>query len=133
MNNMNIDFPSVTIREITFNDGKTIVFNNDDIVLLVGGNNAGKSRTLKDLRDDLNGISNTKVLVKKLEYETFGFSENKLRDYFENNFEKNTYGQYCVWIDDNSSYSFDSNSFSDIYDKKIFIKHYSHSYQLRIV
>ncbi|MCK1236964.1 ATP-binding protein [Streptococcus uberis] len=122
MNNMNIDFPSVTIREITFNDGKTIVFNNDDIVLLVGGNNAGKSRTLKDLRDDLNGISNTKVLVKKLEYETFGFSENKLRDYFENNFEKNTYGQYCVWIDDNSSYSFDSNSFSDIYDKKIFYK-----------
>lgn len=119
---MNIDFPSVTIREITFNDGKTIVFNNDDIVLLVGGNNAGKSRTLKDLRDDLNGISNTKVLVKKLEYETFGFCENKLRDYFENNFEKNTYGQYCVWIDDNSSYSFDSNSFSDIYDKKIFYK-----------
>ena len=41
----NNDNSSVVIKEITFNDGNKWKFNKDDIVLLVGPNNVGKSRT----------------------------------------------------------------------------------------
>lgn len=36
------EFPSVVIKEITFNNGNKIKFNKDDIILLVGANNVGK-------------------------------------------------------------------------------------------
>lgn len=63
----NNDNSSVVIKEITFNDGNKWKFNKDDIVLLVGPNNVGKSRTLKDLREDLNDTSKIKVLVKEID------------------------------------------------------------------
>ena len=45
--------PSLSIEKITFNDGTTMEFQNDDIVLLVGANNVGKSRALKDIKENL--------------------------------------------------------------------------------
>lgn len=118
----NNDNSSVVIKEITFNDGNKWKFNKDDIVLLVGPNNVGKSRTLKDLREDLNDTSKIKVLVKEVTYETTGFSEEQLRDYFERNIPKTSYGDYCVWIDENSSHIFDEQSFANIWDEKIYYK-----------
>ena len=84
---MKIDntLPSVVIKEILFNDRNKINFNRDDIVLLVGANNVGKSRILKDLRDDLNGKSGSEVLIKEITYENMGFSESPLRGYLDRN------------------------------------------------
>lgn len=41
--------PRVWISEITFNDGTTLNFNDNDIVVLVGPNNTGKSVALSEL------------------------------------------------------------------------------------
>ena len=37
------------ISKITFNDGKELKINKNDIVVFVGPNNAGKSQSLKDI------------------------------------------------------------------------------------
>lgn len=122
MKNQDSIVPSVVVKEMTFNDGSKKEFNKDDIVLLVGPNNVGKSRTLKDLREDLNDKSESKLLVKEVKYETTGFSEEQLRDYFERNIAKTSYGDYCVWIDENSSHIFNEQSFTNIWDEKIYYK-----------
>ena len=62
------NIPSISIEKIKFNDETSIEFKNDDIVLLVGANNVGKSRTLKDLKDDLNDLSKSKVIVDEVIY-----------------------------------------------------------------
>lgn len=41
--------PKVWIESIQFSGGKTISFNQNDIVLIVGANNSGKSKTLQEL------------------------------------------------------------------------------------
>lgn len=116
------EFPSVVIKEITFNNGNKIKFNKDDIILLVGANNVGKSRALKDLREDLNNISKSKVIIKNVAYEATGFSGDKLRDYFERNIAKSSYGGYNVWMDDSNSHTFDEHSFTNISDEKNYYK-----------
>ena len=116
------EFPSVVIKEITFNNDNKIKFNKDDIILLVGANNVGKSRALKDLREDLNNTSKSKVIIKDVAYETTGFSGDKLRDYFERNIAKSSYGGYNVWVDDSNSHTFDERSFTNISDEKDYYK-----------
>ena len=116
------EFPSVVIKEITFNNGNKIKFNKDDIILLVGANNVGKSRALKDLREDLNNTSKSKVIIKNVAYEATGFSGDKLRDYFERNIAKSSYGGYNVWMDDSNSHTFDEHSFTNISDEKYYYK-----------
>ncbi|HEL0165109.1 TPA: AAA family ATPase [Streptococcus equi subsp. zooepidemicus] len=116
------EFPSVVIKEITFNNDNKIKFNKDDIILLVGANNVGKSRALKDLREDLNNTSKSKVIIKDVAYETTGFSGDKLRDYFERNIAKSSYGGYNVWMDDSNSHTFDERSFTNISDEKDYYK-----------
>lgn len=114
--------PSVVIKEITFNDENKITFSKDDIVLLVGANNVGKSRTLKDLREDLNESSKTKLLVKDVKYETTNFTAERLREYFERNITKSSYGGYNVFLDDNDSFTFSDHNFINIAYEKIFYK-----------
>ena len=116
------EFPSVVIKEITFNNCNKIKFNKDDIILLVGANNVGKSRALKDLREDLNNTSKSKVIIKNVAYEATGFSGDKLRDYFERNIAKSSYGGYNVWMDDSNSHTFDEHSFTNISDEKDYYK-----------
>ncbi|HFI0146895.1 TPA: ATP-dependent endonuclease [Streptococcus suis] len=116
------EFPSVVIKEITFNNDNKIKFNKDDIILLVGANNVGKSRALKDLREDLNNTSKSKVIIKNVAYEATGFSGDKLRDYFERNIAKSSYGGYNVWMDDSNSHTFDERSFTNISDEKNYYK-----------
>lgn len=118
----NNDIPSIVVKEIVFNNEKRLEFNKDDIVLLVGPNNVGKSRTLKDLRGDLNESSKPKLLVKDVKYESTGFSEEQLRDYFERNITKSSYGGYNVFLDDNDSFTFNDHNFINIENEKIFYK-----------
>ena len=42
--------PSIYFDEVTFSDGQTLSFDDDEIVVFVGPNNAGKSAALKDLQ-----------------------------------------------------------------------------------
>ena len=57
-----IKFPSVTINKIKFNDGTEIPIKKDDIIVFVGANNVGKSRALKDIRNDLLEIPKKRLL-----------------------------------------------------------------------
>lgn len=122
MKNQDSIVPSVVVKEMTFNDGSKKEFNKDDIVLLVGPNNVGKSRTLKDLRDDLNNEFKSSLLIKEVRYETTGFSGNQLRDFFERNYDQNSRGSYDVFIEENTSYSFNDFDFGNISDEKYFFK-----------
>ena len=57
-------YPSVTIKNIKFkNHEYSFNFNEDDIVLFVGANNVGKSRTLKDIREQMIDLNAKKVLI----------------------------------------------------------------------
>ena len=57
---------------------RNIEFKSDDIVLLVGANNVGKSRTLKYLTDDLNDLSKPKVIIDEVVYRSSDFSSDQL-------------------------------------------------------
>jgi len=78
---------------------------------LVGANNVGKSRTLKDLREDLIDCNGVKVLIGEVEYHTSGFVSEQLEAYFERNITKDGYGNYNVSVDETNSHCFDVSSF----------------------
>ncbi len=54
--------PSVTFESITFSDGTVIELEPDDVVVLVGPNNAGKSLALRELDNHFGGNHETRVL-----------------------------------------------------------------------
>lgn len=41
--------PTLSFETVTFSDGTTLSFEDDDIVVFVGPNNAGKSAALREL------------------------------------------------------------------------------------
>ena len=55
------DSPSVTFKSLTFSDGTTINLDRNDVVLLVGPNNAGKSVALRELDEYISGSRETRV------------------------------------------------------------------------
>lgn len=122
MGKQNNNIPSISIEKIKFNDETSIEFKNDDIVLLVGANNVGKSRTLKDLKDDLNDLSKPKVILDEIVYKSSDFSSSQLKDYFEKNISKDSWGNYNVFIDENHSQCFDDSSFTAIANERQFYK-----------
>lgn len=115
------NIPNLSIERITFNEGTTFKFKNNDIILLVGANNVGKSRTLKDLKDDLMNLSKNKVIVNKVDYNTSNFDCDQLKRFFEKNFKKDSWDNYNVWIDE-KMYSFNDSSFINIVNNKQFYK-----------
>ena len=122
MEKQNNNIPSLSIEKIKFNDGTSIEFKSDDIVLLVGANNVGKSRTLKDLTDDLNDLSKPKVIIDEVVYRSSDFSSDHLKDYFEKNVNKDNWGNYIVLTEENQSYCFDASSFTNNTYEKNFYK-----------
>lgn len=122
MDQQNNNIPSVSIERIKFNDETLIDFESDDIVLLVGANNVGKSRTIKDLKDDLNDLCKPKVIVDEVTYKSSNFSSSQLKDYFEKNISKDDFGNYNVLIDDNQFQSFNASTFTDSREEKQYYK-----------
>ena len=117
--------PSLTISKIKFNNNEIFSFNNDDIVLLVGANNVGKSRALKDIKDDILEKTTDKVIIKEIEYKDSNFTEKNMQNYFKNNYdnviEKN--GDYNIAIERQVTQYYDKNQFKNILlNKKIFYK-----------
>lgn len=108
--------PSISIERIVFNDenGFDVHLNNDDIVILVGTNNVGKSRVLKDIRDDIVSESKEKILVKDLDYTHKNFNADTLSKYFSINVRKDYSGNYLIPMGDGSFDIFDKNSFGYI-------------------
>jgi hypothetical protein len=48
--NANPPRPTITFETVTFSDGQTLRFDDDEIIVFVGPNNAGKSAALRELR-----------------------------------------------------------------------------------
>ena len=58
--------PRLWIDELTFKDGNFVKLGSDDVVVIVGPNNAGKSATLRAIRDRLQTSNDTPVIAKIL-------------------------------------------------------------------
>lgn len=86
----------VNIKKIRFNDNTEIGFNNDDIVLFVGANNVGKSRTIKDIKYDMDEDTiNKKIIVKDIEYDV-NLDNDFLYDYFTKHFPTDGHDNFIV-------------------------------------
>ena len=70
--------PKVTFKSITFSDGKNLALEENDIVVFVGPNNAGKSVALKELQGHLAGTVDPKV-IKSVELRQTGTTEGFLK------------------------------------------------------
>lgn len=62
----------IWINEITFSDNSTLQFEKDDIIVLVGPNNAGKSASLKEAASLLKSKNNKVKVLKDLKIEKEG-------------------------------------------------------------
>ncbi len=111
-----VQYPAIVVKSIRFKNGQKIEFNDNDIILLVGANNVGKSRTIKDLREDLINYGGNKVLIDEVDYQTSGFSSKQLEAYFEKNVSKDNDGNYYVPVDETSSYGFSVDDFKNYAD-----------------
>ena len=105
--------PSVVIKKIIFNDNTEIELNNDDIVVFVGANNVGKSRVLKDIKNDILESSSKKVIVDEIEYQDTNFEEINMRNYFKNNFELGPNG-YDIAVDVNHTHNYNEHNFQNV-------------------
>lgn len=104
---------SVVIKKIKFNDNTEIELNNDDIVVFVGANNVGKSRVLKDIKNDILESSSKKVIVDEIEYQDTNFEEINMRNYFKNNFELGPNG-YDIAVDVNHTHNYNEHNFQNV-------------------
>lgn len=69
-------YPSVTIKNIKFkNHEHSFNFNEDDIVLFVGANNVGKSRTLKDIKELMMHAGVKIFLIDQVDFYEHNFTE----------------------------------------------------------
>jgi len=64
--------PAIWISEITFNDGTTINFQQDEIIVVVGPNNSGKSAMLKEAHVCLRSTNNPRKIISSIKFESFG-------------------------------------------------------------
>ncbi len=105
--------PSVVIKKIKFNDNTKIELSNDEIVVFVGANNVGKSRALKDIKNDILESSSKKVIVDEIEYQDTNFEEINMRNYFKNNFELGSNG-YDIAVDVNYTHNYNEHNFQNV-------------------
>jgi len=78
----------IWINEITFSDNSTLQFEKDDIIVLVGPNNAGKSASLKEAASLLKSKNNKVKVLKDLRIEKEG-DESGLLSLLDNAATKN--------------------------------------------
>lgn len=109
-NNINAN---VKVSKIEFNDGKKINIDEDDIVIFVGANNVGKSKILKEIRNDLfNNIFNNKILIKNIEYNHANFDNATILKILSENFVKEENGFYNIYLDENNFFPLSGSGFT---------------------
>ncbi len=74
--------PRIWISELRFSDGEAISIGKDDIVVLVGPNNAGKSATLKEATRLLKGKKLGSKVLRDITIEKVG-NEAEFFDFFD--------------------------------------------------
>ena len=82
--------PTLAFKSATFSDGSTLTFNDDDIVVFVGPNNAGKSATLREM-ETLVGREQPGLIVSSAELEKIG-NAITLQAYLDCNSQKSGIG-----------------------------------------
>lgn len=75
--------PSFSFETVTFSDGQTLSFEEDEIIVFVGPNNAGKSAALRELQNWLARSTAQKVITNATLRKTGTSSD--LRKYLERN------------------------------------------------
>ena len=116
MNNI----PSISIEKIKFNNDFELDLNDNDIVVFVGPNNVGKSRTLKEIKSnimDTNSVNN--VIIKEIKYQEKNFSKDNLLNFFEKNYPKDDFNSYKVILDNSSSIDYNNYDFVNIEDTSL--------------
>ena len=109
--------PFVKIRSIKFKGfDECFTFKEDDIVLFVGANNAGKSRTLKDIRDKMLNNQTDLVLIEDIQFSEYNFKFECIKRYIEDNLKIDSNGSYTVMSEDNSTQCYYLNQIRDILD-----------------
>lgn len=83
---MLIERPSISFERITFSDGQSIDFEEDEIIVLVGPNNAGKSAALRELQETV-AKSGRKLVISDATLRKTGTAEI-LRQYLEQSAQK---------------------------------------------
>ena len=64
--------PYVSIKSLTFSDGTVTTFDANDIIVLVGPNNAGKSAALRNIKETATRRDISRRVVTDLELQTTG-------------------------------------------------------------
>ncbi len=86
----NLERPTLVFESVTFSDGSTLTFEDDDIVVFVGPNNAGKSATLREM-EAMVARPHTGVIVHSAQIKKTGDS-GSLRAYLELHSQKSGSG-----------------------------------------
>lgn len=81
-----IERPSISFEKITFSDGQSIEFEEDEIIVLVGPNNAGKSAALRELQETV-ARSGRKLVISDATLRKTGDAA-MLRQYLEQSAQK---------------------------------------------
>lgn len=74
--------PKIWISKITFSDHSTIEFERNDIIVVVGPNNSGKSACLKDASSFLRTKNTNSKVIQSIEFSKSG-SESDLITYLD--------------------------------------------------
>ncbi|PTR17401.1 putative AbiEii toxin of type IV toxin-antitoxin system [Nitrosospira sp. Nsp2] len=85
---MNLEFPSksaprVSIKEIVFSDGTVVDASENDIFVIVGPNNAGKSGALRAVREKLENPIHTSQIIRQITVNRTG-SSSEFLDWIKN-------------------------------------------------
>ena len=124
--------PFVKIQSIKFKGfDERFTFKKDDIVLFVGANNAGKSRTLKDIRDKMLNNQTDLVLIEDIQFSEYNFEFECIKRYFEDNLKIDSNGNYTLMAEDNCPQCYDLNQIrSNLSDNSINNDMYNNRYSL---
>ncbi len=74
--------PKIWINKITFSDNTTIEFESNDIIVIVGPNNSGKSASLKEISNFLITKNAKSKVIKSIKFSKSG-SDSELIEYLE--------------------------------------------------
>jgi hypothetical protein len=71
--------PRLWVKNLKFSDGTDVAVEKNDVVIIVGPNNGGKSATLRGIRDKLNSPAHQNIVLKEVVAGREGTTEDLIR------------------------------------------------------